>query len=122
MDEQMNNHKPDILDKEEAYHLLKEIEGNPHVTQRHLAEQLAVSLGKTNFLINSLIDKGIIKAKNFKNSQSKLAYAYFLTPHGIKTKLDLTYKFLLRKTCEYEKLKREIEYFKKEVNNKNAKT
>ena len=121
MREQMNNHKPNILDKEEAYRLLKEIEGNPKISQRYLAGQLAMSLGKTNFLVNALIDKGIIKAKNFKNSQNKLAYAYYLTPRGIKTKLDLTYKFLLLKTHEYEKLKREIEYFKKEVNNNNAK-
>ena len=120
----MNNKhgiKHGILDKEEAYLLLKEIESNPQITQRHLAEKLEMSLGKINFLVNALIDKGVIKAKNFKNSQNKLAYVYYLTPHGIKTKLQLTYKFLLRKTQEYEKLKREIEYFKKEVNHKNAK-
>jgi EPS-associated MarR family transcriptional regulator len=115
------NNKPNILDKEEAYFLLKEIENNPRISQRHLSGKLAISLGKINFLINALIDKGIIKAKNFKNSQKKLAYAYYLTPQGIKAKLELAYKFLVRKTEEYEKLKLEIEHLKKEANGTEAK-
>ncbi|MFC1674274.1 MarR family EPS-associated transcriptional regulator [Candidatus Omnitrophota bacterium] len=109
------NHKKDILDSEHTLHVLREIETNPQATQRHLAQKLEVSLGKVNFLINALIEKGIIEAKNFKNAKNKLAYMYLLTPHGIKTKLELTHKFFTWKIQEYERLKKEIEDFRKEI-------
>ena len=111
----MNHNGHDILDREETFLLLKEINSNPQFTQRHLSQRLAISLGKINFLVNALIDKGIIKVKNFKNSKSKIAYAYLLTPHGINVKLQLTHKFLTRKVQEYGKLKQEIESFQKEI-------
>lgn len=111
----MNNHKNDILNHEKTLYVIKELEQNPTVTQRDLAKKLDVSLGKINFLINAPIDKGIIEAKNFKNSKNKLAYTYLLTPHGIKIKLELTHKFFTWKLQEYERLKQEIEYFKKEI-------
>lgn len=104
-----------IFDSEKTLHILKEIESNPQITQRVLAQRLEISLGKINFLINSLIKKGIIEAKNFKNAKNKLAYMYLLTPKGIKTKLELTYKFFVWKTQEYQRLKEEIESLKKEV-------
>lgn len=103
-----------IFDSEKTLHILQEIERNPKVTQRALAQKLEVSLGKINFLINALIDKGIIEIKNFKNSKNKLAYMYLLTPQGIKIKIQLTHKFFLWKIQEYEKLKQEIESLKKE--------
>ena len=107
--------KTDILNSEKTLHIIKEIEANPQVTQRHLAQKLEVSLGKVNFLINALIDKGIIEAKNFKNAKKKLAYMYLLTPHGIKVKIELTHKFMIWKINEYEKLKKEIEAFEKGI-------
>ncbi|MBN1914093.1 MAG: MarR family EPS-associated transcriptional regulator [Candidatus Omnitrophica bacterium] len=109
-----NNHL-DILDSEKTLLALKELEVNPQITQRALAHKLEVSLGKVNFLLNALLNKGIIEIKNFKNSKNKLAYTYLLTPHGIKTKIELTHKFLTWKIQEYEKLRREIEHFQKEI-------
>lgn len=111
----MNNHKTNHLETEKTLSILKRIEHNPSITQRELAHKLDVSLGKINFLVNALIDKGIIEAKNFKNSKNKLAYMYLLTPQGIKMKLDLTYKFFRWKIDQYEKLKKEIEYYKNEI-------
>jgi len=104
-----------IFDSEKTLHILKEIERNPQATQRDLAQKLEISLGRINFLINALIDKGVIEIKNFKNSKNKFAYMYLLTPQGIKIKIQLTHKFFIRKTQEYEKLKEEIESLKKEV-------
>jgi len=104
-----------IFDSEKTLYVLQEIEHNPRVTQRGLAQKLEISLGKINFLINALIDKGVIEIKNFKNSQNKLAYMYLLTPEGAKTKLQLTHKFFIWKTKEYERLKTEIERLKKEA-------
>lgn len=104
-----------ILDSEKTLYALQEIERNPTITQRDLAQKLEISLGKLNFLIRALIDKGIIEIKNFKNSKNKLAYTYLLTPQGIKIKIELTHKFFLWKTHEYERLKEEIERLRKEV-------
>lgn len=104
-----------ILDSEKTLYILKEIERNPQATQRDLAQKLEISLGKINFLINALIDKGLIEIKNFKNSKNKLAYKYLLTTHGLKVKLQLIQKFFIWKTQEYEKLREEIELLRKEV-------
>lgn len=111
----MKSNGQNHLETEKALSILKGIENNPSVTQRELANNLNVSLGKTNFLINALMDKGVIKAKNFKNAKNKLAYMYLLTPEGIKWKMELTYKFLRWKVQEYEKLSKEIEYYKSEI-------
>ena len=104
-----------IFDSEKTLHVLQEIERNPKLTQRDLAQKLEISLGKINFLINALIDKGIIEIRNFKNSKNKLAYMYLLTSEGIKIKIQLTHKFFIWKTREYEKLREEIERLRKEV-------
>lgn len=117
--EHMNNHKNDVLNQEKILYVIKELEQNPQITQRHLAQKLGMSLGKINFLINALIDKGIIEAKNFKNAKNKLAYMYLLTPQGVKTKIQLTQQFFAWKVQEYERLKKEIEDFKKEVAQEN---
>lgn len=111
--EQMNE-KPHILESEETLQIIKEIELNPQVTQRTLSQKLEISLGKINFLVNALIDKGVIEVKNFKNSKQKLAYMYLLTPEGIKVKIELLQKFIQWKVEEYAKLKKEIEFLKKE--------
>ena len=111
----MNNGKSSIFDHEKTLHILKEIEANPQVTQRNLSKKFSISLGKVNFLINALIDKGIIKVRNFKNSKNKFAYMYLFTSYGIKTKIQLTHKFLEWKIQQYGRLKKEIENYKKEV-------
>jgi EPS-associated MarR family transcriptional regulator len=88
---------------------------NSNMNQRDLADALGVSLGKTNYCIKALVEKGLIKVQNFRNSQNKLAYAYLLTPLGIAEKASLTARFLRRKLAEYESLNREIEVLKQEV-------
>jgi EPS-associated MarR family transcriptional regulator len=67
---------------------------NPHLTQRHLSQKLSVSLGKINFLIRALVDKGLIEIKNFKESKNKLGYVYMVTPKGIQIKLHLTQQYI----------------------------
>lgn len=108
------NGKNQVLESEEALRIIKEVESDPRITQRLLAQRLEISLGKVNFFINALIDKGIIEAKNFKNSKNKLAYMYLLTPDGIKIKIKLIRKFLAWKELEYRRLKDEINSLKKE--------
>jgi len=88
--------------------LLRLLEANPALSQRELAHELGISVGKINYCVNALLAKGCIKARNFKNSHHKLAYAYLLTPSGIEQKAALTVSFLRRKVAEYEQLQREI--------------
>ena len=95
--------------------LLRLIEARPELSQRDLARELGTSLGKVNYCLNALIDKGLVKVRNFRNSNNKLAYAYLLTPRGIESKATITVKFLKRKMAEYETLKAEIEQLKHEV-------
>ena len=108
----MNNHKKDILNHENILFVIKELEQNPAITQRDLAQKLKVSLGKINYFINALIDKGIIEAKNFKNAKNKLGYMYLLTPQGIRIKFQLIQQFLDWKTREYERLKEDLEAYR----------
>ena len=108
--------KPKIdLETEEALSVLREIDTDPEMTQRALSSRLGLSLGKINFLIKALIEKGLIKAENFKNSKNKSAYLYTLTPHGLEEKTNATYHFLKRKMLEYERLEVEISQLKKEA-------
>jgi len=100
---------------EAHYKLLRLIESRPDATQRELAQALGVSLGKVNYCVNALIEKGLVKARNFRNSQNKLAYAYLLTPRGIEQKTAVTVQFLRRKVSEYEALRREIAELKRDV-------
>ena len=97
------------------YIILKKFEDNPYLTQRELSKELGVSLGKTNYIINALIDKGWIKLKNFKRSDKKLGYSYLLTTQGIAEKAVLAQKFLKKKSDEYNKLKQEIENLRNEL-------
>ena len=89
--------------------VLREIERNPEITQRELADELGVSLGKANYCLKALIDKGFVKARNFKNSDHKRAYLYVLTPRGIEEKSRISVSFLQRKMEEFEALRTEIE-------------
>ena len=95
--------------------LLRLIEARPDLSQRGLARELGTSLGKVNYCLNALIDKGLVKVRNFRNSNNKLAYAYLLTPRGIESKATITVQFLKRKMAEYESLKAEIEQLQREV-------
>ena len=97
------------MQDEIAYKLLKLIEEEPHLSQREIAQKMGVSLGKTNYCLKALIDKGFIKIQNFYNNKKKSAYIYFLTPKGIEEKTQVTYRFLQRKIKEYEDIKVEIE-------------
>jgi EPS-associated MarR family transcriptional regulator len=94
--------------KEEILNLIKEVETSPEITQRHLAAKLGISLGKTNHLLRELVKVGIIKAKNFSHSSSKISkIKYILTKKGFAQKLDLVYHYLKIKEVEYLRLKEE---------------
>lgn len=108
-----------MTDQELKYKILKLLEKKPDQTQRELSEALGVSLGKTHYLIKSLINVGTIKLDNFKKSNNKWGYIYILTPKGIIEKSKITAQFLLRKQNEYDNLRKEIEDLKKEVENQN---
>jgi EPS-associated MarR family transcriptional regulator len=101
--------------QEAHFRVLRLLEGNPQMNQRDLAAAAGVSLGKTNYCINALLEKGLIKVQNFKSNKRKLAYAYLLTPAGIAEKAALTQRFLTRKMEEYEALKAEIDQLKQEA-------
>ena len=101
--------------EESHYHLLRLLEASPELTQRELARELGVSLGKVNYCVSALIEKGWVKARNFRNSNNKCAYAYLLTPRGIEQKAAVTVHFLRRKMVEFESLKKEIARLRPEV-------
>lgn len=96
------------LNENTRFTVLRLLEINPQMTQRDLAQAMGVSLGKTNYCLKALLDKGLLKVHNFQSSQRKLAYAYLLTPSGIAEKAALTGRFLQRKMDEFEALKAEI--------------
>lgn len=97
------------------YQLLKLLEQNPNLTQRELAEELGISLGKTNYCLNALIRVGWVKARNFRQCKNKLGYAYLLTPKGLKEKARITFSFFKRKQSEYDVLAKELEVLRQEV-------
>lgn len=107
-----------MLDETTHYGLLKTLADNPGLSQRDLAKRMGVSLGKINFCLNALIEKGCLKVNNFRNSDNKLAYAYLLTPRGIEEKARMTVDFLRYKTQEYERLRAEIEELQREAEQK----
>ena len=95
--------------------VLRLLESDPSLTQRGLSQALGLSLGKTHYLLHALLDKGLVKIRNFQRSDRKLAYAYVLTPMGMRAKVQLTRKFLARKEAEFEHLQRTIALLKKEL-------
>ncbi len=97
------------------FRALRLLERRPDISQRELARELGVALGSVNYLLSALIEKGLVKARNFRNARNKLAYAYMLTPQGAAEKAALTAGFLRRKLVEYEALKRELEELTSEV-------
>ena len=95
--------------------VLRALEANPELSQRQLAAELGVSLGGVNYALKALIERGFVKADNFRKSGNKIAYLYVLTPRGVAEKASLATAFLSRKIEEYEVLKQEIEALKGEV-------
>lgn len=95
--------------------LLRTLEQRPYVTQRQLADELKISLGKVNYCLKKLAEKGWIKLENFNNSQRKSAYLYLLTPQGVEEKGKLTMAFLKQKIDEYNRLQIEIEQLHEEA-------
>lgn len=101
---------------EEAHlKLLRLLESNPRMGQRDLADALGISLGKANYCLKALLDRGFIKMQNFRDSDSKRAYAYLLTPAGIAARAEMTLRFLKVKMAEYESLKEEIRALEQEA-------
>lgn len=104
-----------MLTDEYRYKVLKLLDEDPELSQRELAKRLGISLGKLNYCLKALIEKGMVKAANFKNSQKKQAYTYLLTPKGIEDKARLTVEFLRVKVSEHQALQREINELRGEV-------
>ena len=104
-----------MLTDEYRYKILKILEANPEISQRDLARALGVSLGRTNFCLKALIERGLLKATNFRNSSNKLAYMYLLTPKGLEEKSVITTRFLKMKMQEYANLESEIEELRRDA-------
>lgn len=103
------------LQQDTAFRVMRILQENPDITQRELAVELGISVGGLNYCLKALIDKGLVKMKNFANAKNKFGYVYVLTPSGLIEKASLTNQFLQRKMDEYEALKAEIEALKNET-------
>ena len=104
-----------MIKQELEYRVLQLLERQPDLTQRQLSQKLGVSLGKTHYIVKSLVDIGWIKLGNFRRSNNKLGYMYLLTPQGIVQKTAITTRFLARKQQEYKALREEIKLLRKEL-------
>ena len=94
--------------------VLRLLDASPRLTQRDMAREMGVSLGKANYCLRALIGKGFVKVQNFRNSTNKRAYLYLLTPEGVTAKTNLTRDFLARKREEYDALRLEVERLQQE--------
>ena len=108
------------MDEELRLRILRLLTESPDLSQRELAHRLGLSLGKMNYCLRALIDKGWVKVNNFRNSQNKLAYAYVLTPSGFRAKGSATTAFLRRKQEEFAELERQIAELRREVGSAEA--
>jgi EPS-associated MarR family transcriptional regulator len=97
-----------MKNKEDEFQLLRKIQKFPKFSQRKLAGELGFSLGKLNYCLKALKQKGLIKIENFKKNQNKINYLYILTPKGMSEKTKLTFNFMKRKLNEYDELKKEL--------------
>lgn len=104
-----------MIPDEMRYKLMRLLEASPEMSQRDVARELGISVGKVNYCLKALISKGWVKATNFKNSQNRSAYMYLLTPRGIEEKARVTMRFLQAKMREYETLRAEIEQIRREA-------
>ena len=99
--------------KQDHLNVLRKINKKPDFTQRELAKELGFSLGKLNYSLQALRDKGLVKISNFKKNPNKINYVYILTPEGISKRTKMAFSFMKRKLIEYEELKKEMSKFKK---------
>ena len=106
-----------MKNNDDHFEVLRKIQKNPNYSQRELADELGFSLGKLNYCLRALKDKGFIKIRNFTKNPNKFNYIYVLTPKGITEKTKLTINFMKRKMSEYEDLKEELETSKNDVDN-----
>ena len=104
-----------MLTDADRYQLLRALENNPNLSQRQLATELGYSLGKLNYCLKALKEKGWVKAENFRNNQNKSAYLYQLTPAGVAEKARVTRRFLQRKLEEHQQIEQEIEALRQEI-------
>lgn len=113
----MNTSPPsaDVVEEELELATMRAVEQSPAASQRGLATKLGLSLGKTNFLLRALLEKGLVKAENFRRSDNRLSYLYVLTPSGLKAKASLTVRYLERKEREYLRLRDEIARLRDEI-------
>ena len=102
------------LQEDTYFRVMRILQENPDLTQRELAEKLGISVGGLNYCLKALMDKGMVKMKNFANAKNKFGYVYVLTPTGMAEKAAITQRFLQRKMAEYEALHAEIEALKRE--------
>ena len=96
-------------DNQEQFEVLRKVSKKPNASQRELASELNISLGKINYILNELKKKGLVKISNFKKNKNKSSYFYLLTPKGIANKSKLTIEYMKRKMREYDELKKEID-------------
>jgi EPS-associated MarR family transcriptional regulator len=104
-----------LISDEIRYKLMRLLQANPEMSQREVADELGISVGKVNYSLRALVRRGWVKVSNFKNSQNKLAYRYLLTSRGIEEKAKLTVRFLRARMDEYEMLRLEIEQIRREA-------
>ena len=104
-----------MLSDEFRYRILKRLAANPELSQRELAKELGVSVGKINYGIRALVDLGLIKASNFAHSRNKQAYIYVLTPKGIKAKARTAVRYFQQKLAEYEAIQKDLAELRREV-------
>ena len=110
------------LQEDTHFRVLRLLQENPEMSQRELAEAVGVSVGGIHYVLNALVDKGLVKLGNFTAAEDKRRYAYVLTPKGIARRAALTRAFLARKMEEYEALREEIEALSSELGNGEAAT
>ena len=117
MDTHNNHSSGESLSRQESldFELLALLEREPQLSQREMAGRLGISLGRTNYCLRALADKGAIKLGNFRASRTKLSYAYRLTPTGISRRVSLTRRFLERKLAEYDRLEAQIAQLRREL-------
>lgn len=97
-----------MLNDNDQFQILRKIQKKPSSTQRELATELGISLGKLNYCIKALKSKGLIKINNFKKNPDKINYFYILTPKGLSIKINMTINFMKKKMKEYDELKKEL--------------
>ncbi len=102
------NAKKSKIKEEARFQIMRCLHENPELSQRELSERVGISLGAVNYCLKALMDRGLVKAQNFKRSPNKMGYAYFMTPAGMAEKALLTARFLNRKMLEYDDLREEI--------------